>query len=271
MDNRIKTRSDSLDRFLLNKTNKSPFEKSARTSRSPISKRKLSSPEEGKELKNKKMEYDSRKLEDKVDKILKLLEISRNENAELKLKLDNIEKSLQDERVQRERDLKNMNQELNKFEKKLKQCYEKIDSFENRERRANLVFKGVQEHKEEFSSETEEILKTFIQDYLKFSPVEIARAQRIGKYNSNSKFPRIIIVKFMKESEKKRVLQNKNNLRGTNYFIEEDFSWEVRQIRKKLLERAKLERQNGKKTMVRNKSLFIDGIKWNGVRKKTIS
>ena len=75
----------------------------------------------------------------------------------------------------------------------------------------------------------------------------------------------------MKESEKKRVLQNKNNLRGTNYFIEEDFSWEVRQIRKKLLERAKLERQNGKKTMVRNKSLFIDGIKWNGVRKKTIS
>lgn len=78
--------------------------------------------------------------------------------------------------------------------------------------------------------------KKLFADHLKMDPklVETEQAHRTGKYTANGR-PRPVIVKLLCYKDKEEILKQAKKLKGTNFFINEDFSERVRQRRKELL------------------------------------
>ncbi len=93
--------------------------------------------------------------------------------------------------------------------------------------------------------------------------VDIVRAHRLGVYKEGKRRP--IVVKLETESDKEKINKAKRDLKGTSIFIDDDYSWRVRQQRLQLIEVAKKERSFGKRATLFFDKLNIDGTKyqWN--------
>ncbi|XP_065675848.1 uncharacterized protein LOC136092058 [Hydra vulgaris] len=71
----------------------------------------------------------------------------------------------------------------------------------------------------------------------------IDRAHRVGV--ANDKREQTIALKLRDYEDKKTILERATKLKGTNIFLNEDFSFTTRKIRKELFDQAKIHRQNG--------------------------
>ncbi|XP_065645629.1 uncharacterized protein LOC136076093 [Hydra vulgaris] len=71
----------------------------------------------------------------------------------------------------------------------------------------------------------------------------IDRAHRVGV--ANDKRERTIVLKLRDYEDKKTILERATKLKGTNIFLNEDFSFTTRKIRKELFDQAKIHHQNG--------------------------
>nr|XP_012560046.2 uncharacterized protein LOC105846153 [Hydra vulgaris] len=86
--------------------------------------------------------------------------------------------------------------------------------------------------------------------------VEIERAHRTGRKNDGR--PRTIILNLQKYKDKIRILKELYRLKGTNTFVNEDFSRETVAIQKKLFAEVKERRLNGESVTVRyDKIVYI--------------
>ena len=237
-----------------------------------ISKRKEMSPLQEKEEKkiktatrndNRKEEFEELKrggnLEEKINMILDVIKENHLEKNNINVKLDKLCEMMVQEREERRVEMEEMKIEMTVLKENLLKCQEKMEDLENRERRTNLVFKGVEEQKEETWKETEKIISRVIEEKFQIIPNGIARAHRLGRYNQTSKYPRMIIVKFERLAERQAILKNKAKLKNSNIFIDEDFSPQVRRERKILLKKAMEERNAGKKVFIRYKSIIVNG------------
>uniref|UniRef100_T1IQ28 L1 transposable element RRM domain-containing protein n=1 Tax=Strigamia maritima TaxID=126957 RepID=T1IQ28_STRMM len=112
----------------------------------------------------------------------------------------------------------------------------KIDALESYSRRSNLVFKGIQEDIKESWEKTEEKAIAEVKSHLDMEPKSIARAHRVG---TRGKGPRPIIVKFESEKERRGILFNRTKFKGSEVFVDEDYTKEIRQNRYHLLQEAK--------------------------------
>lgn len=109
---------------------------------------------------------------------------------------------------------------------------------ENRSRRQNLVFYGVDDtNNKETWNESENLIKSICKDKLGVDLKTVQRAHRVGRYNENFKRP--IIVNFASYKEKQDILSNAKKFKGSNYSVDQDYSPKTREIRKKLWEYAK--------------------------------
>ncbi|XP_049266808.1 uncharacterized protein LOC125756318 [Rhipicephalus sanguineus] len=134
----------------------------------------------------------------------------------------------------------------------------KVDDLENRSRRNNLIIYGVKEAVEEDQPCLEQIVsKEIFQDLLNIRDVPFQRIHRIGKPSANKCRP--VIIKLLDGRDKGKILKNCRKLRNSEFSICEDFSPRVQQIRKKLWDSARTNRDKGDKVM-----LFFDKIKING-------
>ncbi|KAJ8685351.1 hypothetical protein QAD02_021144 [Eretmocerus hayati] len=72
------------------------------------------------------------------------------------------------------------------------------------------------------------------------------------------------------ETMKKDVMLNKSKLKGSEIYIENDMTWQQREVRRKLKEKAKEAKGQGKKAVVKGELLIIDSqiYKWNEMEKK---
>ncbi|KAK8768826.1 hypothetical protein V5799_014709 [Amblyomma americanum] len=110
---------------------------------------------------------------------------------------------------------------------------------ENRMRRCNLLFFGLSDD----ISETWPSAETKVIDLCKnelditVDSSQIERAHRIGKYDPEKCRP--VMVKFTLFKDKQQIIGNGIKLKGTNYAVREDFSFQTRLARKKLIEFAK--------------------------------
>ena len=75
--------------------------------------------------------------------------------------------------------------------------------------------------------------------------MEIERAHRSGKPHGQGDKPRAIVVKFLRNKDKLAVLEKAKFLKGTNIFVNEDYSESVRLKRKELIPAMKEARQRG--------------------------
>ncbi|XP_077501507.1 uncharacterized protein LOC144112581 [Amblyomma americanum] len=110
---------------------------------------------------------------------------------------------------------------------------------ENRLRRCNLLFFGLSDD----ISETWPSAETKVIDLCKkelditVDSSQIERAHRIGKYDPEKCRP--VMVKFTLFKDKQQIIGNGIKLKGTNYAVREDFSFQTRLARRKLIEFAK--------------------------------
>ncbi|XP_047122934.1 uncharacterized protein LOC124806245 [Hydra vulgaris] len=105
---------------------------------------------------------------------------------------------------------------------------DKLAELEDRSRRNNLRFTGIEEDENETWELSDEKIQNVLKSKLGFKGnVEIERAHRTGKKNSDgTKYNRTLIVKFLNYKDKKTALDNYVQLKLWNdwLYVNEDYS-----------------------------------------------
>ncbi|XP_054929047.2 uncharacterized protein [Dermacentor andersoni] len=122
---------------------------------------------------------------------------------------------------------------------------EKNVDLENRSRRLNLVFYGIDDgnHSETWI-QSENLVKDICKTNLGIELNSIQRAHRVGRYSV--RFKRPVLVNFSSYKEKQDVLSNANKFKGSPYSVDQDYSSDTREIRKHLWEYAKVKKADSK-------------------------
>jgi hypothetical protein len=128
--------------------------------------------------------------------------------------------------------------------------------------RDNLVFFNIPEKPNEKPEDTEQIVYEFIESVMKVDSdvtrnLSFERVHRSGPINKKNH--RKIVAKFSFHKEKEIVRSHSKNLKGTNYFVREQFPTEVLETRKKLYPLYKEARKNNQKANLVVNKLYIDG------------
>ena len=168
----------------------------------------------------------------------------------LEKKMDILEEKIKKQKQKCQDNLKLMSNEN-------KELREKLRNLEDRSRRDNLRFSGIEEYQQETWDDTEQVLKDFLDEHLGLRSIGIERAHRAGPKVDNSETPRTIVVKFSSFKAKELILKKANQLKGTGYYINEDFSKETLEIRKENWKKVKQLRENGKYA-----ALVYDKVVW---------
>ena len=87
--------------------------------------------------------------------------------------------------------------------------------------------------------------------------IEIERAHHSGKPASMSNKPRPITVKLLRHKDKLSILAKAKTLKGSNIYINEDFSDTVRQKRRELLPEMKAAQERGDIAYLRYDKLIV--------------
>lgn len=143
---------------------------------------------------------------------------------------------------------------------KLAEMTEKADYLEGQIRRNNLVVDGIPETQNESWKEVEDKVKYVIKEklHLDSSQMVIERAHRTGNPSGYSeKRPRPIMVKFLRYKDKMAVLGKTKDLKGTNIYVNEDYTEAVRQKRKELIPAMKAARERGDIAYIRHDKLIV--------------
>ena len=125
-------------------------------------------------------------------------------------------------------------------------CMEKLDYIENQTRRNNILVDGIPDEKGENWNESERKVRAVLQRNmgLDIKNIEFERAHRIGMFKEGRK-PRPIIVKLLRFKDKQTIQACANKLKGSNIYINEDFTDAVQKKRRDLLPELKAARERG--------------------------
>ena len=158
--------------------------------------------------------------------------------------------------------LRHENQELralsNDLLDKLGNLEKKTEDLEGRSKRNNLLFYGMIKDDDETNEDLEMSLKELCTDRLELS--DDIHFDRVHRINNKPNSP--VIARFSFFKQKQSVLKNKNKLKGSKIFIDEDYSRSVREIRKHLAVIMKRERAIGKRVSMVYDHLFVEGKRY---------
>ncbi|CAH1275563.1 Hypp9364 [Branchiostoma lanceolatum] len=129
---------------------------------------------------------------------------------------------------------------------KNKQHQNKADYLENQSRRNNILIDGVPDAWDETWSQCEQKVESVMKEKLNLDPmnIEIERAHRNGRFQDGGR-PRPIVAKLLRCKDRDTIIQRAKYLKGSNIYINEDFSEKVRQKRKELIQKMKEARERG--------------------------
>ena len=132
--------------------------------------------------------------------------------------------------------------------------------------RNNLIFTGITEDVNEKPDVTESKLRTFMVEKLKLARdivdgFQLERAHRMGDNSSFGRAgrPRSIVAKFLRFKDREVVRQARSKLKGTGYFVNEEFPKEIADRRKDLLPKMRQAIRDGKRAWISYDTLYIDG------------
>lgn len=134
----------------------------------------------------------------------------------------------------------------------------KVDYLEAQSKRNNLIIDGIPETKRESWQDTENKVRQVLSEKLgiNMDAVEVERAHRMGETTVGGRH-RSIIVKFFRWKDKEDVMARANKLRGSNIYLNEDYSEAVRLRRKELIPIMKAERAKGNIAYIRYNKLIV--------------
>ena len=140
---------------------------------------------------------------------------------------------------------------------------ERLIELEDRSRRCNLRIDGVEEGKDETWDQCEEkVLEIFTNQLGIEKNVQIERAHRTGKKGSKHSHektskPRAIVLKLNSYKDKIKILKECKKLKGTNIYINEDFSAATMNYRKELWKEVQELLQEGKIAYLNYRSIIV--------------
>lgn len=149
----------------------------------------------------------------------------------------------------------NFDTSLNVLKTSVADQSEKIVDIEYRSRRSNLIVFGLIEK----PNETEDVLRKEVVDELfckklNVSCSSIGRIHRLGRQAGN----RPVIMYLQDFTEKQEILKNAKKLKGTEIYIQNDYSRCTLRRRKLLWDSGKIDKANGKKPYLVHDKLRID-------------
>ena len=122
----------------------------------------------------------------------------------------------------------------------------KLIDFEDRSRKNNLRTYGITERNDESWERCEEHADQVFTQKLGLKNIRIERAHRVKRKKGDKSIKhRPIVCNLLSFKDKKLILKNANKLKGTNIFIDEDYSFETMEYRKQLWDEVKYLRSQG--------------------------
>lgn len=143
--------------------------------------------------------------------------------------------------------------------KEHKEVLDKLSDLEDRSRRNNLRFEGIEENESETWEQSEQKVKVFLKDKLGLKDdIVIERVHRVRSRNENSTRKRTIVAKFLNYKDRETIVSKYRDLKlwKEEVYINEDFSDSTMIIRKELFKKAKELRGAGKYAKVHYKTLI---------------
>lgn len=130
---------------------------------------------------------------------------------------------------------------ISSISKKLVEITSRCDDTENKLRRCNLLFFGIEDDENEDWNASEQKVIKFCSEKLQknTSAAQFERVHRLGRFTVGKYRP--IIAKFAFFKDKQSVLASAHKLKGSTFSVREDFSLPTLQARRKLIEFAKSE------------------------------
>ena len=186
-----------------------------------------------------------------------------NEINKLKTSIEHTDEVLQERMEKIEEKYDHINSKVNEnYEHQLDPQYveAKLIELEDRSRRCNLIIDGVEEGKDETWDQCEEKVLDIFTDQLEIEKnVQIERAHRTGKKGSKhshekTRKPRTIVLRLNSYKDKIKILKK---LKGTNIYINEDFSAATMNYRKELWKEVQELRQQGKIAYLNYRSIIV--------------
>lgn len=139
---------------------------------------------------------------------------------------------------------------------KIQNLEDRLESEEKNKKRNNIVIRGVNCEGENIKERT----RGFLEKQLGVK-VSIKEAYTVGK----RKEKKAVVAKIEYWKEKQEVMKNKNKLRGTQIYIDNDLTMKERDIQSKIYDRANKEKAKGKRVKIGYQKLLIEGVQyvWN--------
>ena len=180
-------------------------------------------------------------LKNEVNELKKSMKFTENDLEE---KVNNVEENM----CKVKEDLKDIYEyqiDLYYMNDSLKNIRNKLTELEDRSRRNNIRIDGIAEEPWETWEESERKVQSLLSEDLDINDVVIERAQRVKEYSpekkNNKKLrPGAVVCKLLSFVDKARILKNSHPLKGTSYYVNEDFSKETLAYRKELWEMVKV-------------------------------
>jgi len=134
--------------------------------------------------------------------------------------------------------------------------------------RDNLLFSNIPERPNETPETTEAVLRDFLVQSVKMEQEQVdnLKFDRVHRM-AGHKNPRLIVAKFNDFKQRQDVKRRSGNLRGTNYYINEQYPAEVNEQRKELIRVMKEKRRQGHRTKLVYNKLYVDGVLYNSTSK----
>ena len=138
----------------------------------------------------------------------------------------------------------------------------KLIELEDRSRRNNIRIDGIEEEEGETWEISEaKATKVFKEKLGIEKEIIIERAHRTKRNykDKDKKRPRTIVLRLANFKDKNIILKNVNKLKGSDVYINQDFSRETTELRKKLWEEVKQLRSEGKFAYLNYRSIITRG------------
>lgn len=150
----------------------------------------------------------------------------------------------------------------NTIRTELTKTKDELLELQTRTMRDNLVFFNIPEKQNEKPEDTEQILYEFIEHDMKVDSeltksISFERVHRSGPVDRQKN--RKIVAKFSFHKEREIVRSHSKNLKGTNFFVREQFPTEVIEARKKLYPAFQQAKKNNQRANLVVNKLYIDG------------
>ena len=142
--------------------------------------------------------------------------------------------------------------------KKVDDLERKVDDLESRSKRNNVIIHGIPRDDKETWEDCESSVNEMLTD--KLERADSVQFDRVHRLNASPQSPIIARCTFFKGKE--LLMKERRKLKGTGIYINEDFSFRVREIRRKLLPYLKSAREHGKKASMVYDHLVIEGKKY---------